>query len=302
MTEAVQKILQNYTYETPAVRGRIAQLLHQGALAGTGRLMISAVDQGFEHGPIDSFAMQSEAYDPCFHFRFAYENRLSGLSGPLGFLQAGVDMYSGQLPLILKMNSSNKLIDIADPDQAVTASIDDAVQLGCSAIGFTIYPGSNASLSQFQELRELSAEARACGLAVIVWSYPRGNLSTEGETALDTVSYGAHMACLLGAHIVKVKIPSSHFETKKSKQLMMDQNGNYEELADRISFVKKASFTGRRLVIFSGGATKSDNDLIDEVKAIRAGGGDGSIIGRNIFQRPEAEAKVLVKKLMDLYK
>ncbi|MAP24400.1 MAG: fructose-bisphosphate aldolase [Rickettsiales bacterium] len=301
MTTIVKNILQNYTYETPAVRGRISQLLHQGELAGTGRLMISAVDQGFEHGPIDSFAMQPEAYDPCFHFRFAYENGLSGLAGPLGFLQAGVDMYPGQLPLILKMNSSNKLIDIADPDQAVTASIDDAVQLGCAAIGFTIYPGSNASLSQFQELQELSAEARACGMAVIVWSYPRGNLSTDGETALDTVSYGAHMACLLGAHIVKVKIPSNHFETKKSKQLMME-NGDYEELADRISFVKKASFAKRRLVIFSGGATKSDTDLIYEVKAIRAGGGDGSIIGRNIFQRSEAEAKVLMKKLIDLYK
>lgn len=301
MTAAVQKILSHYSYESPAVRARLAQLLYQGVLGGAGRLMISAVDQGFEHGPIDSFEMQPEAYDPCFHFRFAYENRLSGLSGPLGFLQAGVDLYPGQLPLILKMNSSNKLVDMDDPDQAVTACIEDALHLGCAAIGFTIYPGSNASLSQFQELQELSAEARSCGLAVIVWSYPRGNLSTEGETSIDTVSYGAHMACLLGAHIVKVKIPSSAVATQKSKELLSKSKADLTQLAERIAFVKRACFANRRLVIFSGGATKSDADLISEVQAIHAGGGDGSIIGRNIFQRPETEAKALVQKLSAIY-
>ncbi len=297
LSPVIQKILEHYSYETPAIRARLAGLLTHGATGETGKLIISAVDQGFEHGPMQSFEANSEAYDPLYHFRFAYENELSGLAAPVGFLQAGVDAYPGQIPLILKLNSSNKLLDLPSPDQAVTSSVDEAIRLGCVGVGFTIYPGSNASLELFEELRALSEEARAKGLLVIVWSYPRGNVSSAGETALDVVSYGAHMACLLGAHIVKVKIPSAHLEKENPQNL-----GDVSDLKARINYVKKAAFAGRRLVIFSGGSTKGDADLLSEAQAIRAGGGDGSIIGRNIFQRPEQDAKELVKKLVSLYK
>lgn len=300
LSSAIRKVLENYQYESPAIRARLATLLSHGATGGTGKMIISAVDQGFEHGPLQSFGSNFEAHDPLYHFRFAYENKLSALAAPVGFLQTGVDAYPGQIPLILKINSSNKLLKLQSPDQAVTSSVDEALRLGCIGIGFTIYPGSNASLNLIEELRAVSEEARAKGLLVVVWSYPRGNVSPAGETGLDIVAYGAHMACLLGAHIVKVKIPSAHIEKEKAKDI--SNFGDIEELKNRISYVKTACFSGRRLVIFSGGSTKGDEELITETQAIQSGGGDGSIIGRNIFQRSEAEAKELVKTLISLYK
>ncbi len=303
LTERVRAILAGYEGETAGTKANLARMLMAGRLGGTGKMVILPVDQGFEHGPARSFAMNPDAYDPHYHYKLAIEAGLNAYAAPLGPLSAGADTFAGAIPTILKVNSANSLSrDKEAPDQAVTASVDDALRLGCSAIGFTIYPGSDAMYKQFEELRDLTREAKAKGLAVVVWSYPRGgDLSKEGELAVDVISYGAHMAALLGAHIIKVKLPSAHLENKDAKKVYEAQKVAIGTLPDRVRHVMQCCFDGRRIVIFSGGAAKDENSVFDDARAIAAGGGNGSIIGRNCFQRPRQEALKLLDALIKIY-
>lgn len=301
LTRKVQKILSHYNGENPGCKANLARFLMHGRLAGTGRLLIYPVDQGFEHGP-RTFLANKEAFDPLYHFKLAVDAGLSAYAGPLGWLSAGADAYAGQIPLILKINSSNSLLNKSlPPDQAVTGSVDDALRLGCSAIGFTIYPGSDASLEQFEEIRALAAEARAKGLAVIIWSYARGNMSKEGETALDVIAYGAHIACLLGAHIVKVKLPSAHLEQTEAKKLY-ENLVMFGTLEARVRHVVQSCFDGRRIVIFSGGEAKDLGDVYKDAQAIADGGGNGFIMGRNCFQRPRDQAMEMLDNVIQIFK
>ncbi len=302
ITRKVQKILSYYEADNPGSKTNLARILMNGRVGGTGKLLVLAVDQGFEHGPDRSFSHYATAYDPHYPYKLAIDAGLSAYAGPLGWLEAGAGTYCGQVPLILKINSSNSLMSKdVEPDQAITASVDDALRLGCSAIGFTIYPGSDASLEQFEELQELAAEAKAAGLAVIVWSYPRGNFSKEGERAIDIISYGAHMAALLGAHVIKVKLPTEHLEHPENKKAYEKNHIPIKTIEDRIKVVVKACFNGRRIVIFSGMEMKSADSVVDDARAIAAAGGFGSILGRNCFQRPYEEAMVMLKNVADVY-
>jgi len=302
--EIIKNILANYEGECAGVKANIFRILNQGKLGGTGRLIILPVDQGFEHGPARSFAKNPEAYDPMYHYSLAIEAGLSAYAAPLGMLQAGADTFAGMIPTILKMNSANSLNPKLNiPYQAITASVEDAVQLGCSAIGFTIYPGSDCAMEMMSEIAELAREAKSCGLAVVIWSYSRGgDLSKEGETAIDVCAYAAHIACLLGAHIVKVKLTTEHIEQEAAKKVYIENNVDVSTLTKRVAHVKQACFNGRRLVVFSGGASKSTESLYEEAKAIRDGGGNGSIIGRNTFQRPRQEALKMLDDIMMIYK
>jgi len=303
ITPAVRDILAAYEGETPGTKASLARILMAGKLGGTGRMVILPVDQGFEHGAARSFAMNQAAYDPHYHFELAIEAGLSAYAAPLGSLAAGADRFAGAIPLILKMNHANSLSRQKEAaDQAVTASVEDALRLGCSAIGFTIYPGSDAQFAQMEELRDLAREAKAKGLAVVVWSYPRGgNISKEGELALDIVAYGAHMAALLGANIIKVKLPTAYLENAEAKKIYEQQNIPLQSLADRVRHIKQNCFAGKRLVVFSGGASKGTDDVLLDARAVRAGGGNGSIIGRNCFQRPREEALKLLQDLIAIY-
>lgn len=302
MTKRVREILSYYDSENAGVRTNLARFLNHGRLGGTGKLVILPVDQGFEHGPARSFAVNPPAYNPLYHFQLALDAGCNGYAAPLGMLEAGVTEYAGELPLILKLNNHDLLHDDRDPISAVTGSVGDALRLGCAAVGFTIYPGSAESKEMYEQLREVAEEAKQCGLAVVVWSYPRGSaLSKEGETALDVVAYAAQIAAQLGANIVKVKLPSSHLELAEAKKIYAAQEIPLEPLAERVRHVVQSCFDGRRIVIFSGGPKGGDDTLLQEATAIKAGGGYGSIIGRNSFQRAKPEAIALLKKIMDIY-
>jgi fructose-bisphosphate aldolase, class I len=299
MTDRVREILGFYESDNPGTLASLARLLGAGRLGGTGRLAILPVDQGFEHGPDRSFAVNPAAYDPLYHHRLALECGCSAFAAPLGLIEAGARRYAGEIPLVLKLNNHDSLAEEADPDQAVTASVDDALRLGCVAVGYTIYPGSSRRLAMYERLRDIVREAKARGLAVIVWSYPRGtSLSKDGETAIDVVAYAAHIAAELGAHVIKVKLPSPHVEGVEAQRVFAEQRLPIETLAQRVRHVVQAAFGGRRIVLFSGGAAKSDAALLEEVAAIREGGGFGSIIGRNSFQRSEDAAKQLLRTVM----
>ncbi|NYD89896.1 class I fructose-bisphosphate aldolase [Sphingomonas melonis] len=299
VTPAVKAILDKYEATSPAVKANLARILMQGKLGGTGKLVILPVDQGFEHGPARSFAVNPPAYDPHYHYQIAIDAGLSAYAAPLGPLEAGADTFAGQIPTILKVNSSNSWA--TSIDQAVTASVSDALRLGCAAIGFTIYPGSDGIFEQMEEIRELSEEAKSVGIATVIWSYPRGGkLSKDGELALDVGAYAAHMAALLGAHIIKVKLPSAHIEQEEAKRVY--EGTDWSNQADRVRHVVQASFAGRRIVVFSGGAAKGADAVYQDARDILAGGGNGSIIGRNTFQRSREDALDMLGKLIAIYR
>ena len=302
MSERAKEILSWYGSDNPGTLTNLARLLGHGALAGTGRLVILPVDQGFEHGPGRSFAMNPAAYDPRYHFQLAIAAGCNAYTAPLGFLEGGAREFAGQLPLILKLNSHDVLLEEKDPDQAITGSVQDAVRLGCVAIGFTIYPGSEHRLTMYSQLRALAEEAKQRGLAVVVWSYPRGSgLSKDGETAIDVTAYAAHIAAQLGAHVIKVKLPAAHLEQAAAKKVYEKEGVPIGTLAERVRHVVQSAFDGRRIVIFSGGAADTDEAVFEQVRAIRDGGGFGSIIGRNSFQRKKPDALKFLKTIMDIY-
>ncbi|MCB9595000.1 MAG: class I fructose-bisphosphate aldolase [Sandaracinaceae bacterium] len=300
MSEAVEKILANYAGESPGVIGNLRRMLNHGALAGTGKMVILPVDQGFEHGPGRTFGPNPAGYDPFYHPRLAVESGCNAYAAPLGFIDAIAHTYAGALPLILKVNNSDSLSDVGGYQSALTSSVKDAVRLGCSAIGFTIYPGSSYRNQTFEQIRDLIAEAREAGLPTVMWAYARGNMSSDDETALDVIAYAAHVACQLGAHVVKVKPPTAHLGRADAKKYYAEIP--HEQLADRIRHVKQAAFDGRRLVIFSGGASKDRAGVLADIQGIKDGGGDGSIMGRNAFQRSWDESLGLLSDVMGIYK
>jgi len=302
-TPRVKEILGWYGSDNPGTLTNLARILNHGRLGGTGKLVILPVDQGFEHGPARSFASNPAAYDPRYHFELAIEAGCSAYAAPLGFLEAGARDYAGDIPLILKANDSDLLGADQDPDQALTGSVQDALRLGCSAVGLTIYPGSAHQFEMYERVRAYVEEAKRNGLAVVVWSYPRGpGLSKEGETAIDVVGYAVQIAAQLGAHIIKVKLPSAHIEQDAARKVYEEQRIPIATQAERVRHITDCGFAGRRVVIFSGGAADFDDDkFLDEIRAIQAGGGFGSIIGRNSFQRKRDDALRMLHSVMDIY-
>src|SRR5207245_10938833 len=219
MTDRVREILSCYESDSAGTKTNLARLLTHGYLAGTGKLVILPVDQGFEHGPARSFAVNPPGYDPNYHFEMAIQAGGNAYAAPPGFLEAAAARHAGEVPLILKLNNHDLLYDEKDPVSAVTGSVHDALRLGCVAIGFTIYPGSAGSRTMYEQLRGSAEEAKDHGLAVVVWSYPRGSgISKEGETAIDVVAYAAQIAAQLGANIIKVKLPTAHIEQPEAKK------------------------------------------------------------------------------------
>jgi len=304
MTPRVREILSWYGADNVGVLTNLARLMNTGNLAGTGKMVILPVDQGFEHGPARSFAMNPDAYDPSYHFQLAIESGCNAYAAPLGSLEACAREFAGEIPLILKINNSDSLYKPkTDPISAMTSGIDDALRLGCVGIGFTIYPGSGERKQQYEEIQWAASEAKKAGLAVIVWSYPRGEgLSKDGETAIDVVAYGAQIAAQLGAHVIKVKPPTAHLEQSDAAKVFKEQNIKIERLSDRIRHVVEACFAGKRIVIFSGGESKTTEDLLKEVKELSLGGAFGSIMGRNAFQRQRKESVQLLRDVMNIFK
>jgi class I fructose-bisphosphate aldolase len=300
MSEAVEKILANYAGESAGVIGNLRRMLNHGDLAGTGKMVILPVDQGFEHGPGRTFGPNPAGYDPAYHPKLALESGCNAYAAPLGFIDVIAHQYAGRLPLILKVNNSDLLGDSGAPISALTSQVKDAVRLGCSAIGFTIYPGSPARNSMYQQIRDLIAEARDAGLPTIMWAYARGGMPKDDETAVDIIAYSAHIACQLGAHVVKVKPPIAKVSRDDARKFY--EKIPIEKLSDRIRHVMQSALNGKRIVIFSGGPAKSTAEVLDEIRGIHEGGGNGSIMGRNAFQRPYDESVKLLRDTIAIYK
>jgi fructose-bisphosphate aldolase, class I len=301
-SDRVKQILSWYASEPPGVVANLARLLNHGTLAGTGKMVILPVDQGFEHGPHRSFAPNPAGYDPEYHVQLAIDSGCNAYAAPLGFISSVAMKYAGEIPLILKLNNSDSLAKVDAPISAITSSVREAVRLGCAAIGFTIYPGSAARNEQYEGISALIEEARDNGLPTVLWAYPRGNMSKEGETGIDVVSYAAQISAQLGAHVIKVKPPSAHLEQAEAKKVFEKYNIPTATLSDRIRYVVQSAFNGKRIVIFSGGEAKGTEQVLEEIRQIHQGGGFGSIMGRNAFQRPRDEGMKLLGDAMNIYK
>ncbi|PIS10797.1 MAG: fructose-bisphosphate aldolase [Bdellovibrio sp. CG10_big_fil_rev_8_21_14_0_10_47_8] len=302
MTPRVREILSWYGADNPGVLTNLSRLLNHGRLKGTGKMVILPVDQGFEHGPARSFAKNPDGYDPAYHFELAIESGCNAYAAPLGALEACARDYAGDIPLILKINNSDSLYSSKSPISALTSSVDDALRLGCAGIGFTIYPGSSERKEMYEEIMVASKRAKEAGLAVIIWSYARGEqISKDGETGIDVIAYAAHIAAQLGAHIIKVKPPTAHIEQDAARKVYEAQGIKVTSLADRARHVVQSSFNGKRVVIFSGGEAKSTDEILAEVTQLAQGGAFGSIMGRNAFQRPKKEAIELLHRVQDTF-
>ncbi|UYL07714.1 class I fructose-bisphosphate aldolase [Bdellovibrio sp. SKB1291214] len=302
MTPRVREILNWYGADNPGVLTNLARIMNHGKLAGTGKMVILPVDQGFEHGPARSFAKNPDGYDPNYHVELAIESGCNAYAAPLGFIEAIARDYAGEIPLILKINNSESLWGSKAPISAVTSYIDDALRLGCVGIGFTVYPGSAERKQMYEEIAEAARLAKQAGLVVIIWSYPRGEqLSKEGEQAIDVIAYAAHIAAQLGAHIIKVKPPTAHIEQAAAAKVYAEQGIKVSTMTDRIRHVVQSCFNGKRIVIFSGGEAKGTEELLKEVQEMGQGGGFGSIMGRNAFQRPKKESIALLHGVMEAF-
>lgn len=302
MTPRVREILSWYGSESVGVLTNLARILNHGRLKGTGKMVILPVDQGYEHGPARSFAKNPDGYDPSYHYQLAIESGCNAYAAPLGALAASAREFAGEIPLILKINNSDTLYGGSSPISALTSSVEEALNLGCVGIGFTIYPGSSERKLMYEEIAEAARIAKKAGLCVVIWSYPRGeSLSKNGETAIDVVAYAAHIAAQLGAHIIKVKPPTSHLEQAAAAKVYQEMGIRIDSLADRARHVVQSSFNGKRIVIFSGGEAKGKDAILSEVTELARGGAFGSIMGRNAFQRPKAEAIELLHQVQDAF-
>ncbi len=298
----VSEILKNYSHRNAGTRAKLAQIMNTGELAGTGKMVILPVDQGFEHGPARSFAPNPKGYDPTYHVELALEAGCNAYAAPLGYIEAAANEFPGQIPLILKVNNNDSLFPSKNPLSAITSSINDALELGVSAIGYTIYPGTANKNENFGVLAEYIRQAHEVGMAAVVWSYPRGEaINKANETSIDIVSYAAHIAAQMGADIIKVKPPVANGIGLKAAEATY-KNLSFNSLSERIEHVIQAAFNGERITIFSGGAAKGTDEVLDEIKQIHQGGGFGSIMGRNAFQRPKSEAIELLQQVMEIYK
>ncbi len=301
--ERVKEILSWYRSDSNAVLNNLYKLLMTGTLAGTGKLVIFPVDQGFEHGPARSFGMNALGYDARYHIDLAIDSGSNAYAAPYGQIATVAHDYIGQIPLIVKVNNSDSLYTSKNSASAITCSVKEALRVGASAIGFTIYPGSALRKEMYQEIREMSEEARSYGLPTVLWAYARGEqISKEGETAVDVIAYSAQIACQLGAHIVKVKPPTKHIEQEAARKVYEKEKIKIDTLEDRVRHVVQSCFNGKRIVIFSGGEAKGDAEVMADIRGIHAGGGFGSIMGRNVFQRSKADGVKLLKDIIAVYK
>ncbi|MBI2302876.1 MAG: class I fructose-bisphosphate aldolase [Armatimonadetes bacterium] len=306
-TRKVQKILSWYRSDNPGTLANLARMLNTGRLAGTGKMVILPVDQGVEHGPARSFAPNPAGYDPRYHIELAIDSGCNAYAAPLGFIEAVAAEYAGAIPLILKLNNSDGVLKLAglQPAPAVTSCVEAALRLGCAAIGYTIYPGSGLRNEMYEALAQLTEEAKRVGLAVVVWSYPRGgdlSLDAKNETAIDVSAYAAQIAAQIGAHILKVKPSNDSIWDSKAKAAYEKAGIPIATLAERTRHIIQSAFDGRRIVIFSGGEAKGTEDVLQEIRELAEGGAFGSIVGRNSFQRPKAEAIDLLHQIQDIYR
>jgi class I fructose-bisphosphate aldolase len=282
---------------SPGKRTRLKRLLYAHGPGG-GTLLVLPIDQGLEHGPVDFF-VNPDAEDPAYQFRLAHEGRFSAIALHIGLAEKYFHEWAGDVPLILKLNGKTAIPSDAQSFSALTGSVEDAVRLGAEAVGYTVYVGSPAQDRDFEQFRRIREDADRLGMPVIVWAYPRGEAVAKkgGKESLYAIDYAARVALELGADVVKVNYPVASEKDKDSPAPYNTLN-----LSPDASFRKVVESAGRALVLVSGGEKVGDDELLGKVRSSMHAGATGIIFGRNLWQRPYADALAISGKVHAIFR
>ena len=287
------------------------QILGHGRLANTGYLSILPVDQGVEHSAGASFAPNPEYFDPENIVKLAIEGGCNAVATTLGVLGSVSRKYAHKIPFILKFNHNELLTYPNTYDQIPFASIDQAYEMGCCALGATIYFGSEESNRQIVEVSQAFHHAHELGMVTILWCYLRNNaFKTEKEdyhTAADLTGQANHLGVTIGADIIKQKSPNCNGGFKNLK-FGKQTDKMYSELStdhpiDLTRYQVINNYMGRIGLINSGGAS-GENDLRAAVETAvinKRAGGMGLISGRKAFQKSMKEGIELLHAIQDVY-
>lgn len=277
-------------------RTRLHRLLYEYG-PGNGTALFLPIDQGLEHGPVDFFPNPDSA-DPEFQLRLALEGGYSGIVFHIGLARKYMHKYAGKVPLVLKLNGKT---EIPPSDKALspqTATVEDAVNLGADAVGYTLYVGSPRQDDDFIQLMGIRDDCERYGMPLIVWAYPRGEAidAKGGRDSLYAIDYAARTACELGADLVKLNMP------KLGDAKTKDQPAPYNtlEVSAQESLDRIVASAGRTLVLISGGSKISDEDLIEKAEMCMKAGATGLIFGRNMWQRRWDDAMQITGRVKEM--
>ncbi len=281
----------------PGKRSRLKHLLYDHGPGG-GTLLVLPIDQGLEHGPADFFE-NPEALDPQYQYDLAREGNFSAIALHIGLAEKYHHEYAGDVPLILKLNGKTGIPADTHAFSPLTGTVEDAVRLGADAIGYTIYVGSPSQDRDFTQFVEVRRAADRLGMPVVVWAYPRGEAIAKkgGKESLYAIDYAARVALELGADVVKVNYPVASEKDKESpapyNNLTLDPDQ---------AFRKVVESAGRALVLVSGGEKVGDRELLAKVRSSMDAGATGIIFGRNLWQRPKADALRITRELHGIFR
>jgi fructose-bisphosphate aldolase, class I len=310
----VDRVLVASDRSIPVLRS-MATLFGTGRLAGTGYVSILPVDQGIEHSAGASFAKNPDYFDPANIIELALEGGCNAVATTLGALGTCARRYAHRIPFLLKINHNEFLSYPNSYDQIMFASIKQARDMGCVAVGATIYFGSPESKRQIQEVAHAFEMAHDAGMATVLWCYLRNaafNTTKTGgpdyHTATDLSSQANHLGVTIQADIIKQKLPETpapgfdDLAFGKSDPLMYSKLMTANPI-DMTRYQVANCYMGRAPLINSGGASGS-NDLADAVRTAvinKRAGGAGLISGRKAFQKPMAEGVELLNAIQDVY-
>ena len=300
----------------PVLRS-LAQLHNHGRLAGTGYVSILPVDQGIEHSAAASFAPNPIYFDSENIVKLAIEGGANGVASTLGVLGSVARKYAHKIPFILKFNHSELLSYPNSFDQTMYGSMQQARDMGCVAVGATVYFGSAESRRQIWEVSQAFARAHELGMATILWCYVRNNAFKTPEkdyhVSADLTGQANHLGVTIEADIIKQKLPENN-----GGYNALNQNGQsfgktsklvYEKLTtdhpiDLCRYQVASCYMGRAGLINSGGASNKDSDKAEAVRTAvinKRAGGTGLISGRKAFQRPMSEGVEILNAIQDVY-
>lgn len=295
----------------PIVLRNMQTLFNSGRMGGTGYLSILPVDQGIEHTAGASFVPNPIYFDPSKIVELAIEGGCNAVASTLGVLGAVSRKYSHKIPFILKLNHNELLTYPNKYDQIMFASVDQAFDMGCIAVGATIYYGSEESGRQIQEVSEAFAYAHELGMVTVLWAYLRNSgFNKNGmdyHTSADITGQANHLASTIQADIVKQKQAENNGGFK-AINFAKTHEKVYSELTtdhpiDLTRYQVVNCYMGRAGLINSGGSSGT-NDLAQAVKTAvinKRAGGMGLISGRKAFQKPMAEGVKLLNAIQDVY-
>ena len=296
----------------PAVMRNLQALFDHGRLAGTGYLSLLPVDQGIEHSAGASFAPNPAYFDPANIVELAIEGGCNGVASTLGVLASVARRYAHRIPMMLKLNHNETLSHPAIYDQTLFAQVEQGFDMGCVAVGATIYFGSHESRRQIMEISEAFARAHELGMVTVLWAYLRNpafkHEGTDYHVAADLTGQANHLAATLKADIVKQKLPETN-GGYRAVGFGHTHDRVYDALTtdhpiDLARYQVANCYMGRAGLINSGGGSKGASDLAEAVRTAvinKRAGGMGLISGRKAFQKPMDEGVALLHAIQDVY-